>query len=277
MQKGVLKLQEDLQDNPTKNYNLDSVATIIPVRMASQRFPNKPMADIAGKSLIQRVYDNVMEVTNGNVIIAAGDQVLVDHCKSFGAAVVLTDPKLPSGTDRIAAALRFLDPKGIRYEHVVNFQGDNINVDPRINLRLIDLMQRTGADLTTAAKVITDEADKTNPNIVKIAMGLRQGETEGRCLYFSRATIPFTREPQECKNQDLYHHIGVYCFNAESLQRMVSAPEGVLENREKLEQLRLLELGMSCHAIIIDKIKLIEAAPADINTKEEYEEYLKYV
>lgn len=256
---------------------MSKVVTMIPVRMASQRFPNKPMCDIKGKTLIQRVYEHVMATNAGDVVIAAGDQVIVDHCKTFGAEAILTDPKLPSGTDRIAAALKTLDPSGKKYEYVVNFQGDNINVDPKINLKLIDLMQRTGADLTTAAKIITDEADKTNPNIVKIAMGLREGETEGRCLYFSRATIPFTREPQECKNQDLYHHIGVYCFNAESLQRMVSAPEGVLENREKLEQLRLLELGMSCFATIINKIKLIEDAPADINTKEEYEEYLKYV
>jgi len=256
---------------------MSKVVTMIPVRMASQRFPNKPLCDIKGKTLIQRVYEHVMATNAGDVLIAAGDQVIVDHCKSFGAQAVLTDPKLPSGTDRIAAALKTIDPTGTKYDYVVNFQGDNINVDPKINLKLIDLMQRTGADLTTAAKVIIDEADKINPNIVKIAMGLREGQKEGRCLYFSRATIPFTREPQECKNQDLYHHIGVYCFNAQSLQRMVSAPEGVLENREKLEQLRLLELGMSCHAIIIDKIKLIEEAPADINTREEYEEYLNYI
>lgn len=250
--------------------------TMIPVRMASQRFPNKPLCDLKGKTLIQRVYENVMATGAGDIVIAAGDQSIVDHCKTFGAEAILTDPKLPSGTDRIAAALKIIDPAGKKYDYVVNFQGDNINVDPKINLKLIDLMQRTGADLTTAAKIITDEGDKTNPNIVKVAMGLRPGQTEGRCLYFSRATIPFTREPQECPNQDLYHHIGVYCFNASSLQRMVAAPEGVLENRERLEQLRLLELGMTCHAVIVDKIKLIEAAPADINTPEEYEEYLKF-
>lgn len=256
---------------------MSNVITMIPVRMASTRFPNKPLCNINGKTLINRVYEHVMATKAGDVVIAAGDKEIVEHCKSFGAMAILTDPKLPSGTDRIAAALKEIDPSGKKYEYVVNFQGDNINVDPKINLKLIDLMKRTGADLTTAAKVITNEEDKVNPNIVKIAMGLKSGEKEGRCLYFSRATIPYTREPNECKNQDMYHHIGVYCFNAGSLQKMVSSPEGVLENREKLEQLRLLELGMSCFATIIDKIKLIDEAPADINTKEEYEESLKWI
>jgi 3-deoxy-manno-octulosonate cytidylyltransferase (CMP-KDO synthetase) len=255
---------------------MSKIITMIPVRMASQRFPDKPLVNINGKTLIHRVYEHVTATDTGDVIIAAGDEVIVEHCRAFGAQAVLTDPKLASGTDRIAAALKIIDPSGKKYDCVVNFQGDNINVDPKINLKLIDLMQRTRADLTTAAKIITTEADMTNPNIVKIAMGLRPGEKEGRCLYFSRATIPFTREPHECQNQDLYHHIGVYCFNAESLQRMVSAPEGVLENRERLEQLRLLELGMTCHATVIDKVKLIDSAPADINTKEEYEEYCKH-
>ena len=255
---------------------MSNTVTMIPVRMASQRFPNKPLCDINGKSLIQRVYEHVLATEVGDVIIAAGDESIIEHCKSFHAEAILTDPKLPSGTDRIAAALKIIDPSHKKYDYVVNFQGDNLNVDPKINIKLIDLAQRTNADLTTAAKIITQEEEKTNPHIVKIAMGLRQGEREGRCLYFSRATIPFTREPEDCANQDLYHHIGVYCFHAESLQRMVSAPEGVLENRERLEQLRLLELGMTCYATVIDKVKLIEDAPADINTKEEYTEALKY-
>ncbi|OPZ77569.1 MAG: 3-deoxy-manno-octulosonate cytidylyltransferase [Alphaproteobacteria bacterium ADurb.Bin438] len=256
---------------------MSNVITMIPVRMASVRFPNKPLCDINGKTLIRRVYEHVMATNAGDVAIAAGDEAIVEHCKTFGARAILTDPKLPSGTDRIAAALKEIDPSGSKYEFVVNFQGDNINVDPKINLKLIDLMKRTGSDLTTAARIITDEEEKVNPNIVKIAMGIKEGENEGRCLYFSRATIPYTREPLTHKNQDIYHHIGVYCFNAESLQKMVKAPEGILEAREKLEQLRLLELGMSCYATIIDKIKLIEEAPADINTKEEYEESLKWI
>jgi 3-deoxy-manno-octulosonate cytidylyltransferase (CMP-KDO synthetase) len=249
---------------------------MIPVRMASQRFPNKPLCDINGKSLIRRVYEHAQATNAGDVVIAAGDEVIVEHCQSFGAEAILTDPKLPSGTDRIAAALKLIDPKNQKYDYVVNFQGDNLNVDPKINLQLIDLAKRTKADLTTAAKIITDEAEKISPHIVKIAMGLRAGEREARCLYFSRATIPFTREPDDCPHQELYHHIGVYCFHGESLQRMVTAPEGVLENRERLEQLRLLELGMTCFATVIENVKLIEAAPADINTKEEYEEALKY-
>ncbi len=256
---------------------MNNIITVIPVRMASKRFPNKALCDIAGKSLIRRVYENTVKAVEGDVIIAAGDQVIVDHCEKFGATAILTDPDHPSGTDRIAEALRKFDPKGDQYEYVINFQGDNINVDPAINMKLVELMQRTGADLTTAAMIIKDESLREDPNAVKIAMGLKPGETEGRCLYFSRATIPYNRDLSDAEaSTDLYHHMGVYCFNADSLQRMVSAPEGILERREKLEQLRLLELGMTCYAIIIDKIKLLEDAPADINTEEEYKEYLKW-
>lgn len=256
---------------------MSKVITMIPVRMAATRLPNKPLLDINGKSAIQRVYENVKAVIPGDVVVAAGDQAIVDECAKFGAKAVLTDPKLPSGTDRIAAALKEIDPDGTKYDIVVNFQGDNINVDPKVNLPLIEMVEKTGCDIATCGRVMLDEKDINDPNMVKIVMGIKDGETEGRCLYFTRASAPYIRNPEKSMTHNFYHHIGIYVFKASSLQKMVSLPVGVLEDREALEQLRALEAGMTIRAKVVDNIKLIEEAPADINTPEEYEEAKKWI
>lgn len=258
---------------------MSKVITIMPVRLAATRLPNKPLLDVNGKTLIQRVYENVKKVMpqDMDIAVAAGDQAIVDECQKFGATAVLTDPNLPSGTDRIAAALKVLDPEGTKYDVVVDFQGDNLNVNPAVSLPLVDMVQKTRCDIATCGMVIKNEADKTNPAVVKIIMGVKEGEDEARCLYFTRATAPFTRNPEKCKNQDLYQHIGIYVFKAASLQKMVSLPVGVLEARESLEQLRALENGMVIRAKLIDNIKLVQEAPADINTPEDYQESLKWI
>ncbi|MBR1544828.1 MAG: 3-deoxy-manno-octulosonate cytidylyltransferase [Alphaproteobacteria bacterium] len=256
---------------------MSKVITMIPVRMAATRLPNKPLLDINGKSLIQRVYENVRKVIPGDVVVAAGDQAIVDECAKFGAKAVLTDPKLPSGTDRIATALKEIDPNGDKYDIVVNFQGDNINVDPSVCLPLVKMVEDTGCDIATCGMVFKSERDVNDPNMVKIVMGIKDGETEGRCVYFTRAAAPFIRNPEKSTSHNFYHHIGIYVYRAESLKRMVSLPVGVLEDREALEQLRAIEDGMTIRAKIISGMKLIEEAPADINTMEEYEEAKKWI
>ena len=256
---------------------MSKIVTMIPTRMASTRLPNKPLIDINGKTLIHRVYENVRRIVPGDVIVAAGDQSIVDECAKFGAQAILTDPSLPSGTDRIAAALKQIDPDGSKYDVVVNFQGDGLNVDPAVNNELIEMIERTDCDIATCGMVFKTQADAENPTNVKIVMGLREGETEGRCLYFTRAVAPFTSNPEKCKNQDLYHHIGIYVYKAASLKKFVEYPVGVLENRESLEQLRALENGMTIRAKVITKMVLDERAPADINTPEELKEALKYI
>lgn len=256
---------------------MSKVITMIPVRLAATRLPNKPLLDINGKTLIQRVYENVKNAIDGDILVAAGDQLIIDECKKFGADAVLTAPSLPSGTDRIAAALKSIDPDGSKYDIVVNFQGDNSNVDPAICNSLVELLKKTDCDIATCAMVIKDDKLKTDPNAVKVVMGIKDGEKEARCLYFTRATAPFTRDPDKCKNQDLYHHIGIYVYKASALKKMVDCPVGVLEDREKLEQLRALENGMSIYCKVIDKMKLVEEAPADVNTLEELEETKKYI
>lgn len=256
---------------------MSKIVTMIPTRMASTRLPNKPLIDINGKTLIQRVYENVKKTVPGDIIVAAGDQVIVDECKKFGARAVLTDPALPSGTDRIAAALKEIDPDGSKYDIVVNFQGDGLNVDPAVNNELIEMIERTDCDIATCGRVFASREEAENPTNVKIVMGLRKGEKEGRCLYFTRAVAPYTRNPEKCDNQDLYHHIGIYVYKASSLKKFVELPVGVLENRESLEQLRALENGMTIRAKVISKMVLDERAPADINTEEELSEALKYI
>ena len=256
---------------------MSKVITMIPVRMAATRLPNKPLLDINGKSLIQRVYENVRKIIPGDVVVAAGDLAIVDECKRFGAKAVLTDPKLPSGTDRIASALKELDPTGTKYDIVVNFQGDNINVDPSVCLPLVKMVEDTGCDIATCGMVFKSERDVADPNMVKIVMGIRDGEDEGRCIYFTRAPAPFIRNPEKSKSHNFYHHIGIYVYKADSLKRMVSLPVGVLEDREALEQLRAIEDGMTIRAKVISGMKLVDEAPADINTMDEYEEAKKWI
>ncbi len=259
---------------------MSNIVTIIPTRMKATRLPNKPLLDINGKSVIQIVCENAKKYIQGDLYVAAGDQEIIDECEKIGVKAILTDPSLPSGTDRIAAALKQIDPSGTKYDIVVNFQGDGLNVDPRVNLPLIKMVEKGDCDIATCGMIFQSQKDSDNPTNVKIVMGLRDGEIEGRALYFTRAAnCPFTRDPEKIKNKDLYHHIGVYVYKASSLQKMVSLPVGVLEEREALEQLRALEAGMVIKARIIKKeeMKLIQEAPADVNTPEELEEARKYI
>ena len=255
---------------------MSQVAVLIPTRLKSSRLPNKPLAIINGKPVLQHVYEHAFKVhPKEDIYIAAGDQEIVDLAHSFGAQAVLTDPALPSGTDRIVAAMRQIDPDEKRYDTVVNFQGDGINVNPALNLRLVELLDQTGADWMTVGKKITDPKDIQNPAMVKIAMGLRDGEDYGRALYFSRSPIPFNREANACTSA--YWHIGIYVYRLKALKVFVAASEGVLEKLEKLEQLRALENGMKIYALIVPSVKLIEGAPADINTPEELAEAQKFM
>lgn len=255
---------------------MSKVAVLIPTRLKSSRLPNKPLAIINGKPLLQHVYEHALKVhSKEDIYIAAGDQEIVDLAHSFGAQAILTDPTLPSGTDRIVAAMKQIDPDETRYDTVVNFQGDGINVNPELNLRLVELLDQTGADWMTVGKKITDPKDIQNPAMVKIAMGLKEGEDFGRALYFSRSPIPFNREANACT--EAYWHIGIYVYRLKALKAFVASSEGVLEKTEKLEQLRALENGMKIYALIVPSVKLIEGAPADINTPEELAEAQKFM
>jgi 3-deoxy-manno-octulosonate cytidylyltransferase (CMP-KDO synthetase) len=239
--------------------------------MAAARLPNKPLLEIRGKSLLRRVYENCSRILGGDVVVAAGDQVLKEECDKFGAPVVLTDPRLPSGTDRVAAALLQIDPQGDRYDVVVNFQGDNVNVNPAVVKPLVSMAQKGIWDVVTGSMYLAP-GEEINPNFVKICMGLKPGEEETRALYFTRAVAPYIQEPERLSiDKNYYLHVGIYVFRASSLLRAVRLPVGILEEREKLEQLRWLEGGMTIGVRMMKDIRMCSQVPADVNTSEELE------
>lgn len=249
------------------------VVVIIPARMKSTRLPNKPMADINGKTMIQRIYENVSSMTNFPVYIACSEKEVYDHIKNIGGKAVMTNPSLPSGSDRIAQALKKIDSKGDKFDIVVNFQGDAVNTDPKIINELVALSKKTGADITTPG-MIMDKRNHDNQNAVKIIAPIKKGKSEGRCLYFTRANAPVDRDNVGI---ELIHHIGLYVYKAESLRKFVKCKEGELEKKEKLEQLRALENGMTIYCKIVNKLKLNDKAPADIDTQEQLDEVRQYI
>lgn len=245
---------------------------IIPCRAGSERLAKKHLADISGKSLMQRVYEVVSTQFNPtDIFIAVDNEEYFEHARGFGANAVMTDVNCPSGTDRIAQALDTIDPRGEIYDFVINFQGDDVNVNPKISQHLAEILEKTGADLATAVQPITDENMIMNPSVVKTAMV----QSTGRCLYFSRSPIPFNRTAG-CIDKTFWH-IGMYAYNLKSLRKFVSLPVGELEQTEKLEQLRFLENGMSVFAAILDDTRIDPRAPADVNTAQDLEEIRKFI
>lgn len=251
-------------------HQYDNLIILIPAHLNSQRFPRKAIADIRGKPKIQRIYEHVTAANLAPVYIATGDQELANIVSAFTQNVVLTDSNVFNGTDCIKAGLDLIDPTGQRYQYVMNFQGDAINTDPKVISELMDLSSQTGADITTPA-LILDPSQVNDPAIVKITLGLRPNETSGRALYFSRNCVPHDRDNII---GPYYHHVGLYLYKAEALNRYVQCEPGILEQREKLEQLRALENGMTIYVKLLEKLKLYENAPPDIDTPEDLEKIL---
>lgn len=221
---------------------------LVPARMGSTRLPNKPMAEIGGKAMIVHVWERAKEAGLGPVLVAAAEEEIIDVIKKAGGEAVLTDPNHASGSDRIFEALSKFDPAS-RYDAVINVQGDLPVLDPAIIRAAWDLLRKSNADITTLAAEITREEEKTNPNVVKVVAGFKAGERNARALYFTRATAPANEGP-------LYHHIGLYAYRREALAAFVKMPPGILEKREKLEQLRALEAGMRIDVALVDTIPL---------------------
>jgi len=229
---------------------------LIPARLSSTRLPNKPLADIAGKTMIERVWRQAVAASVGPVVVAAAEREIADAIEKAGGRAELTDPHLPSGTDRINAALNRIDP-GRAHDVVVNLQGDLPNLDPGYIRSAIDVLAPTGADIGTLAAEIDDEADYDNPSVVKPVVVWDVTGTRGRALYFTRARAPAGEGP-------LFHHVGIYAFRREALARFVALPPSPLEKRERLEQLRALEAGMTIAVARVDAVPLSVDTPADL-------------
>ncbi len=229
---------------------------LIPARMASMRLPGKPLADIAGQAMIVRVWARAVAAGLGPVVVAAGEKEIVACVEKAGGRAVLTDPDLPSGSDRIWAALQAVDPKG-SHDVVVNLQGDLPALDPGQLKTVVDALAKSGADIATLAAPIDNADDETNPAVVKAVVAWDAGEKLGRALYFTRSTAP-------AGEGALYHHVGLYAYRREALESFVALPPSPLESREKLEQLRALEAGMSIAVARVDEAPLSVDTPADL-------------
>ncbi|MEX2643803.1 MAG: 3-deoxy-manno-octulosonate cytidylyltransferase [Acetobacterales bacterium] len=236
---------------------LDNVnaCVVIPARLAATRLPRKPLADIGGMPMIVQVWRRAVEADVGPVVVACAEQEVAAAVRDAGGRVAMTDPALPSGSDRVHAALLSFDAAG-RYDAVVNIQGDLPTIDPAaVRASLLPLAD-PAVDIATLVAEIADPAERDNPNVVKAAVAFGEGRT-ARALYFSRTTIPWG-EGQH------YHHIGLYAYRRAALARFCGLPPGRLEQRERLEQLRALEAGMRIDCALVDTVPLGVDTPADL-------------
>ena len=231
---------------------------VVPARYGSTRFPGKPLVEIAGRTMVSRVAAMASraaaELDDAASVVATDDERIASHCRDLGIEVVMTDPNVPSGTDRALAAV---DAMGVTPNVVVNLQGDLPTVEPATVAAAVQALKAGEADIATVAVEIEDEAEKINPNVVKV-VGTPIGENRLRALYFTRATAPWGDGP-------LYHHVGLYAYRRAALERFVALPPSPLERREKLEQLRALEAGMR-----ID-VAVVKAAPLGVDTAADLE------
>ena len=229
---------------------------LIPARMGSTRFPDKVLADIAGVPMIVQVWRRAKEAKVGRVVVAAAEPVIVAAIEAAGGEAVLTDPDHTSGSDRIHEALQKIDPTG-NYDAIVNVQGDLPTIEPAVISAAIMPLKDPAVDIATIGSVIAIDKEMTDPNVVKAVAGIPPGKNIGRALYFTRATAPSGIGP-------LYHHIGIYAYRRSALERFVALPQGVLEQRENLEQLRALEAGMRIDLVLVDTVPLGVDTPADL-------------
>ena len=229
---------------------------VIPARLAATRLPDKPMADILGAPMIVHVWRRAVEAAIGPVLVACGDRHIAEAIEQEGGIAVMTDPDLPSGSDRVFEALRKYDPDET-HDVAINLQGDLPGIDSSAIAAVLDPLEDPDVDIATLVAEITDPAERDDPNVVKAVVGLAPGRTVGRALYFSRATVP-------AGEGALYHHIGIYGYRRAALAQFVELAPGVLERRERLEQLRALENGMRIDVAVVDTVPLGVDTPADL-------------
>lgn len=213
---------------------------VIPARFASIRLPGKPLRDILGKPMLQHVYERGCESSADDVIVATDDERIATAAEGFGATVCMTGDQHQSGTERIAEVADIFDWDD--QQVVVNLQGDEPAMPPALIDQCARLLEDGDADIATLASPLLQQDDLDNPNIVKVIRDAKE-----RAIYFSRAAIPYVREPVNkalAAEAALQHH-GIYAYRCGILRQLVSAAASELEICERLEQLRALSLGMS--------------------------------
>ena len=238
-----------------KNRDFEKAVVLIPARMASTRLPGKPLADIGGKPMIVQVALRAREAGAERIVVAVDDEQVFSAVKNAGFDVMMTRDDHQSGSDRIFEALQKADPYG-KAEYVINVQGDLPTIEAETIRASLRPLENAAVDIATLTVEITDEEEKTNPNVVKM-VGSPLSESRLRALYFTRTTAPYGDGP-------LYHHIGLYTYRRAALETFVSLPPSPLEKRERLEQLRALEAGMRIDAEIVSSVPLGVDTPHDL-------------
>ena len=230
---------------------------VIPVRMASRRFPNKPMAMIKGKPMIQRVWEQAVSSAIGDVIVACSEKEVQDHITSLDGKAELTDPDLPSGTDRVYAAIQQHSNIN-QYDSIINLQGDMPNLDPD-NIKNLDyLMRKYKYDIGTLASRFQNAEELQNRNIVKVETFEKLDYSNFlKTKYFFRKTINTNKE-------NIYHHIGIYAFSKNALSRYVKLSRSKNEIERKLEQMRALDNNIEI------RVALSKSFPLGIDTEEDF-------
>jgi 3-deoxy-manno-octulosonate cytidylyltransferase (CMP-KDO synthetase) len=231
------------------------ILILIPARMAATRLPGKALADIAGKPMIVHVLRRAEAAKLGPVVVATDAEAIAAAVEKAGGRAVMTRADHVSGSDRIFEALNAADPER-RADIIVNVQGDLPTLEPRDLAAAVALLEDRDVDIGTIAAEITNNEDRSNPNVVKV-VGSQIASGRLRALYFTRTAAPLGDGP-------LYHHIGLYAYRREALARFVKLLPSPLEQREKLEQLRALENGMRIDVAIVDSVPLGVDTPDDL-------------
>lgn len=234
---------------------MQDVLIVVPARVSSTRLPEKVLKKIGEKSLIVRVYEQALKTGIGKVVVACDDDRIKAEIEQVGGTAILTDSNLPSGTDRVYEAWKKFDSQK-KYQYIINVQGDLPFLDPDFIREVALMLQNDRYDISTLASLINDDSYLLSSTVKPVISFT--AKNEGRALYFSRATVPY--------NGPYYHHIGIYGFKTNSLEKFVKLPQSLLEKTEKLEQLRALENGMTVGIKVTDK-----NPPISIDTPEDLE------
>ncbi|MBU2227676.1 MAG: 3-deoxy-manno-octulosonate cytidylyltransferase [Proteobacteria bacterium] len=234
------------------------VVCIIPSRYESTRFPGKPLADLCGKPMLQHVYERVLRAKAVSfAAVATDDERIFRAVEAFGGRAVMTSPRHRSGTDRIAEAVDSLNLKDDAI--VVNIQGDQPLFEPaQVDEVVGPLFEDASIPMSTLIYRIVREEEIAHPNAVKVVF-----DAKGFALYFSRATIPFVRDPGT--RADYYKHHGIYAYRRDFLRTFTALPEGVLERLEALEQLRALEHGYRIRVVVTPHDSVEVDTPAELD------------
>ncbi len=242
-----------------------AAVVVIPARFGSTRFPGKILAAETGKPLVQHVVDQARRCKRvSRIIVACDDQRIVDALTPYGTEVMFTDPSHPSGTDRVAEVARRLESEGGASEVIINVQGDEPDIEPKIIDDLDRLMEESGCEMATAAAPFRNTLDPMDPNQVKVVVS-----QSGRAMYFSRSRIPFHRDGETGVQATYFLHVGIYAYRRDTLIRLAGWRPTPCEMAEKLEQLRALE-----HDVPIG-VTLIERAAHGIDTPQQYRAFVE--